>query len=106
MWLHNHLAGRFEKYFDTVIMNPPFGTKHNAGTDVKFLEVATKLASKAVYSLHKTSTRNYILKKSAQLAPKAKLSQNCDTICRKHTSFIKRTSVDVQVDFIRFALNH
>ncbi|XP_076397310.1 rRNA N(6)-adenosine-methyltransferase METTL5 isoform X2 [Megachile rotundata] len=25
-----YLPGRFENYFDTVIMNPPFGTKHNA----------------------------------------------------------------------------
>lgn len=43
--------------FDTVIMNPPFGTKKNAGIDMKFLEVGIKLAKTAVYSLHKTSTR-------------------------------------------------
>lgn len=47
----------FDKQFDTVIMNPPFGTKHNAGLDEKFLEVALRLSSHSVYSLHKTSTR-------------------------------------------------
>uniref|UniRef100_A0A3Q2YDK6 Methyltransferase-like protein 5 n=1 Tax=Hippocampus comes TaxID=109280 RepID=A0A3Q2YDK6_HIPCM len=43
--------------FDTVIMNPPFGTKHNQGMDMKFLRAAITMAKKAVYSLHKTSTR-------------------------------------------------
>lgn len=52
------LAGsKWDKAFDTVIMNPPFGTKHNAGMDMRFLEVAMRLANGAVYSLHKTSTR-------------------------------------------------
>lgn len=101
-----YLPGRFEKYFDTVIMNPPFGTKHNAGTDVKFLEIATKLASNAVYSLHKTSTRNYILKKSAQFGATGKVIAELRYDLPKAYKFHKRTSVDVQVDFIRFALNH
>ncbi|KAL3277221.1 hypothetical protein HHI36_012571 [Cryptolaemus montrouzieri] len=51
---------RFEKMFDTVIMNPPFGTKHNAGIDLEFLKIGVNLASNAVYSLHKSSTRNYV----------------------------------------------
>ena len=43
--------------FDTVIMNPPFGTKHNVGIDMKFLQVGLDLSQDVVYSLHKTSTR-------------------------------------------------
>lgn len=50
-------GSKWDKAFDTVIMNPPFGTKHNAGMDMRFLEVAMRLATGAVYSLHKTSTR-------------------------------------------------
>lgn len=50
-------GSKWEKTFDTVVMNPPFGTKHNAGMDMRFLEVALRLANRAVYSLHKTSTR-------------------------------------------------
>lgn len=41
---------------DTVVMNPPFGTRRN-GADMDFLSAALKIASRAVYSLHKTSTR-------------------------------------------------
>ena len=47
---------------DTVITNPPFGTKENAGMDVQFLRAAVRLARRAVYSFHKTSTRPYLLK--------------------------------------------
>jgi predicted RNA methylase len=49
---------QWHNFFDTVIMNPPFGTKHNAGLDIKFLERAIGLSKGAVYSLHKTSTRD------------------------------------------------
>lgn len=43
---------------DTIIMNPPFGTKR-AHADVQFLEVALGLA-RVIYSIHKSSTRSYI----------------------------------------------
>ncbi|XP_044426867.1 rRNA N6-adenosine-methyltransferase METTL5 isoform X1 [Triticum aestivum] len=46
---------------DTVVMNPPFGTKRK-GADMEFLSMGLKVASQAVYSLHKTSTREYIKK--------------------------------------------
>lgn len=41
--------------FDTIVMNPPFGTR-NTGIDTIFLLNAMKNA-RVVYSLHKTSTR-------------------------------------------------
>lgn len=86
-------------------MNPPFGTKRNAGTDVKFLEIAAKLASNAIYSLHKTSTRNYILKKALQFGAKGRVIAELRYDLPKAYKFHKKASVDVQVDFIRFALN-
>lgn len=52
---------RWDKYFDTVVMNPPFGTKNNAGIDMKFLKMGLDLASDSVYSLHKSSTRYLLL---------------------------------------------
>ncbi|XP_043931442.1 rRNA N6-adenosine-methyltransferase METTL5 isoform X2 [Protopterus annectens] len=64
---------RFSKFFDTVIMNPPFGTKHNKGMDMSFLKAALHLANTAVYSLHKTSTR-----------------ESSGMTYLHHTSFIKR----------------
>lgn len=74
-------AEGYANKFDTVIMNPPFGTKHNTGgeaccsvmvnsegaqnltlfylegIDMKFLRAALTMARTSVYSLHKTSTR-------------------------------------------------
>jgi len=52
------LSNRMSKSFDTVIMNPPFGTKNNKGTDMAFLKTALEMARTAVYSLHKSSTRD------------------------------------------------
>lgn len=42
---------------DTVVMNPPFGTRVK-GVDLEFVRRALSVASTAVYSLHKTSTRS------------------------------------------------
>lgn len=50
---------RMRNVFDTVIMNPPFGTKNNAGIDINFLKAAFHITNNVVYSLHKTSTRYY-----------------------------------------------
>jgi putative methylase len=44
--------------FDTVIMNPPFGTKQEHA-DVKFLRVALDIG-KVIYSIHKSTTHPYI----------------------------------------------
>lgn len=44
--------------FDTVVMNPPFGTKQ-AHADIRFLRVALKLSG-VIYSIHKSSTRAFI----------------------------------------------
>jgi putative methylase len=48
------LQGRF----DTVLMNPPFGTK-NRHNDVRFLRVALDLG-KIIYSIHKSTTMSFI----------------------------------------------
>lgn len=46
---------------DLVVMNPPFGTKE-AGIDMIFLELAMKSCRGNIYSMHKTSTRDFIVK--------------------------------------------
>lgn len=90
--------------FDTVIMNPPFGTKNNAGVDMKFLQNGINLASGAVYSLHKTSTREFISKKATELntIPEvvAELKYNIPATYKFH----KKSSVDIEVDFWRFEI--
>ncbi|KYN17645.1 Methyltransferase-like protein 5 [Trachymyrmex cornetzi] len=99
-----YLPGKFEKYFDTVIMNPPFGTKNNAGIDIKFLEVAIRLSSNVVYSLHKSSTRDYVLSKATQLGARGTVIAELRYDLPRAYKFHKKASVDIQVDFIRFEL--
>ena len=58
-------AGKYLNYFDTIVMNPPFGTKNNEGIDMKLLKAASKCLKPGVgylYSLHKASTMKYIEK--------------------------------------------
>ena len=94
---------RFGKQFDTVVMNPPFGTKHNKGIDMEFVKTGLSLAKTAVYSLHKTSTRHHILKKAkewgVQMKVVAQLRYDLPASYKHH----KKASVDIDVDFIRFS---
>jgi len=85
-------------------MNPPFGTKNNAGIDMKFLETAIGLSSNAVYSLHKSSTRNYVLSKATQFGAKGTVIAELRYDLPKAYKFHKKASIDIQVDFIRFEL--
>jgi predicted RNA methylase len=57
-WIVGNL-GTIRGRFDTVVMNPPFGTKRRH-LDRVFLEKAISVAQ-VVYSIHKASTRRYIL---------------------------------------------
>ncbi|CAO3563153.1 unnamed protein product [Mortierella alpina] len=86
---------------DTILMNPPFGTKLK-GIDMVFLKKGIDLANHAVYSLHKTSTRDHILKKAKEWGVEcevvAELRYNLD----KSYKFHKKQSLDIAVDFLRF----
>lgn len=92
--------------FDTVIMNPPFGTKKNSvGVDMLFLRRAVQLLDNGggvIYSLHKSSTRAYIQKKATELGLEfevvAELRYDLPASYKVH----KKKSVDIEVDFLRF----
>jgi len=88
--------------FDTVIMNPPFGTKHNKGLDLKFLQTGIMMASGAVYSLHKTSTRDHVVKKAAEWGAEAQVLAELRYDLPNTYKHHKKSSVDINVDFIRF----
>jgi len=96
------LGPDWENRVDTVVMNPPFGTKHNNGLDIKFLQAGLLMASKAVYSLHKTSTREHMLKKASEWGVEAtviaELRYDLPATYKHH----KKESKDIHVDFIRF----
>lgn len=89
--------------FDTVIMNPPFGTKKNAGMDVKFLETAIRLTHNVVYSLHKTSTRDFIGRKLKEFGVTGEVIAELRYNLEASYKFHKKSSVDVQVDVWRIS---
>ncbi|MBN3291379.1 METL5 protein, partial [Polypterus senegalus] len=95
---------RFSNKFDTVIMNPPFGTKHNKGMDMQFLKMALSMSQTAVYSLHKSSTREHIQKKADDWNVKMEVIAELKYDLPASYKFHKKTSVDIEVDFIRFCL--
>lgn len=90
--------------FDTVIMNPPFGTKKNAGMDMKFLKVAIQLSNNVVYSLHKSSTREFIQNKTKRLKVEGEVIAELCYNLESSYKFHKKTSVDIKVDVWRFTL--
>ncbi|XP_009336857.1 rRNA N6-adenosine-methyltransferase METTL5 [Pyrus x bretschneideri] len=88
---------------DTVVMNPPFGTRIK-GADMDFLSVALKIASQAVYSLHKTSTRDHVKRAALQNFN----ASSAEVICELRYDvpqlykFHKKREVDIAVDLWRF----
>lgn len=83
--------------FDTAIINPPFGTKIKHA-DTKAVDKALELCS-VVYSLHKSSTREYLTKKYPQAEVLAEIKY---VLPRKH-DFHKKDKKTIEVDFIRIS---
>ncbi len=88
---------------DTVVMNPPFGTRR-AGADVAFLRAAFRIAAGAIYSLHKTSTRAHIEKvamtkfHAREAEVLARLRYDLPATYAHH----REKSVEIAVDLWRF----
>ncbi|KAF4384778.1 hypothetical protein CsatB_010212 [Cannabis sativa] len=88
---------------DTVVMNPPFGTRKK-GADMDFLCIALKVASQAVYSLHKTSTRDHV----RRAALRDFNASSAEVLCELRYDvpqlykFHKKKEVDIAVDLWRF----
>uniref|UniRef100_A0A8C4QJ12 Methyltransferase-like protein 5 n=1 Tax=Eptatretus burgeri TaxID=7764 RepID=A0A8C4QJ12_EPTBU len=96
-------VARWHKTFDTVIMNPPFGTKHNKGMDMLFLKTALDMANTSVYSLHKTATRKHIQKMAADWKVNMKVLAELRYDLPASYKFHRKNSVDIEVDFVRFS---
>jgi len=86
---------------DTVFMNPPFGTRVK-GIDMVFLRLALDMATTAVYTLHKSSTRKHVLKVGARQGAVGQVLATLKFDVPKMYAFHKEKSKDIQVDFIRF----
>lgn len=95
------LDHRFHNLYDTVVMNPPFGTS-TKGMDVEFLKCAINMSSGSVYSLHKTSTRDYISSKAASWRVKNQVIAELRFDLPHSYAFHKKKTVDIAVDLHRF----
>jgi predicted RNA methylase len=92
--------------FDTVVMNPPFGTRSTKGIDVLFLEraLAAVRPGGSIYYLHKTSKRGYLGDKVrsewgqwSKFEVVAELRHEIPAMYAHH----KKKSVDVKLDLVR-----
>ncbi|KAJ1373931.1 hypothetical protein KIN20_036493 [Parelaphostrongylus tenuis] len=99
------ISSSLHSQFDVMVMNPPFGTKNNAGIDVQFVRAGLMMLSPdgSLFSLHKSSTRDYILKtaskwKDVDARCVARLRWNLPTTYKFH----KKNSVDIDVDLIHY----
>ena len=85
-----------------LLISPPFGTKHNEGIDVQFLKTALRLARRAVYSFHKTSTRPYLMKLLREnWGLNAEVVAEMKFDIPNMYKFHKQKCVDVNVDLLR-----
>jgi predicted RNA methylase len=123
----NRYNFKFDNYFDTLVMNPPFGTKNqklesniqdledeklkNLGVDLIFLKMASKLTNNSIYSIHKSVTRNYIKniakKWNLNMEVVCQLKYNIPKIDTRNRRLEKTANdKDVEVDFLRFTLQN
>ncbi|KAG1501407.1 hypothetical protein G6F52_012462 [Rhizopus delemar] len=99
--LHAKLE-RFQGKLDTIIMNPPFGTKNNKGIDMLMLKKAIDIANHSVYSLHKSSTREHIMKKAKEWGVSFEVVAELKFDVPMMYKFHKKKNVEIAVDFLRF----
>lgn len=86
---------------DTVVMNPPFGTKRR-GVDVAFLQAAVQHArGGAVYSLHKSATREFLDARVRAWGAVPELVARMRFDVPAMYAFHRQASVDVEVDLWR-----
>ena len=90
------------KCVDTVVSNPPFGTRR-AGADLQFLQLGIQSARRAVYSMHKSSTRSHIQKwlKSQDRVASAKVIAELRFDLPSTYKFHSKKSKDIEVDIWR-----
>ena len=71
------------------------------GIDLKFLQQAISMSNTAVYSLHKTATREHIKKKACEWGVKLEVLAELRFDLAASYKFHRKKTVDIEVDFIR-----
>lgn len=91
------------RMFDVVVTNPPFGTRC-PNIDLLFVEKGLEF-SNVVYSIHKTSTREFILEKAKKMGAQTDLIfEKVEFPLPATYSFHKLDKHSILVDVIRFTL--
>lgn len=92
-----------EGVFDTVILNPPFGTRR-VGADTAFVRAALRVAGPEgrIYSLHKSSTRAHWVRSAAGWGVGVEVVAQVRFDLPATYAFHTRSSVDIAVDLLRF----
>jgi putative methylase len=88
-----------EGKYDTVIMNPPYGTR-SPHLDVRFLERAFELAPVS-YSIHKSSTREFLKRVIARKGRKVDAVRSMSLDIPHLFSFHRKKWEKVEVDLYR-----
>jgi len=85
--------------FDAVIMNPPYGTR-TSHADTRFLEKALQLAP-IVYSIHKSSTRDFLLKFVKKLGAQVNQVRSMKMAIPHLFEFHEKRQAIVEIDLYR-----
>jgi predicted RNA methylase len=85
--------------FDTVIMNPPYGTR-TSHADTEFLKKAIELAPVA-YSIHKSSTRDFLLQFMTRLGAQVDQVRSMRMAIPHLFEFHEKKRAMVEVDLYR-----
>lgn len=97
-WIVSDIVG-VEGRFDSVLMNPPYGTR-TPHLDIKFLDRAFELAP-IVYSIHKSSTRDYLKRAIAGRGREIDEIRGMDLDIPHLFPFHQKNRKNVQVDLYR-----
>lgn len=84
-----------------VIQMSGFSMSSVAGIDLVFLQKAISMSSTAVYSLHKTATREHVKKKTTEWGVKLDILAELKFDLAASYKFHRKKTVDIEVDFIR-----
>jgi len=97
-WVQSEIE-RVKGKFDAVIMNPPYGTR-TTHADTRFLEKALQLAP-VVYSIHKSSTREFLLKFLKKLGAQVSQVRSMKMTIPHLFEFHEKRQAIVEIDLYR-----
>ena len=97
-WVQSNIDG-IEGSYDTVIMNPPYGTR-TMHADIRFLERAFNLAP-LTYSIHKSSTRDFLTRYVQRSNRRIDMVRSMTMEIPHLFSFHSQKSKSVEVDLYR-----